>query len=220
MVAITLAAGVVVVLPALLARACGAAVLVAGGWTFFLLRLGQRARLADQAVSDPLTGLYNRLLLPQRLREETARVDRHGGSLVLALLDLDDFKALNDSAGHLAGDEALRAFGRAIRESVRGSDLTFRYGGEEFVVLFPNATLADAVAALRRLRQVVMGTPFSAGVAAYPAEADGPTDLLYAADAGKGRIEAGPLAAPGLVPVAAAEVPAGAAAGEAPPTAG
>lgn len=230
MVAITVAAAVVVLLPGLVARLCAGGVLVGWSWGFFLVRLRYRARLEEQAASDALTGLYNRLLLPVRLREETQRVDRHGGVLSLALIDLDDFKSLNDTEGHLAGDEALRAFGRAIRDSVRGSDFAFRFGGEEFVILFPGAGPSEAVGALRRLRQAVAGTAFSAGVACYPAEADGPTALLRAADerlrtakaAGKGRIEAGPLAlvAPAAPAPDGPAAPMRPAAGEAPPAAG
>lgn len=223
MIALTLVGTAAVLLPGLPGRLGVAAALGVGGWSFFLVRLRQRFRLQAQAASDPLTGLYNRLLLPDRLAEETARVDRHGGSLVLALLDLDDFKSINDSIGHLAGDEALRTFARAIRDSVRGSDLAFRFGGEEFVVLFPDSSPADAVVALCRLQRAVPATAFSAGLAVYPGDAGAGSDLLRAADArlraakgaGKGRIEAGTAASPAML----APVP-GPLAGEAPPAAG
>lgn len=203
MAALTLAGAAAVLLPSLLVRGALAAMIAVGGWLFFLTRLRQRARLQDQAASDPLTGLYNRLLLPDRMLEEIARVDRHGGSIVVALLDLDDFKSINDSIGHLAGDEALRTFARGIRDSVRASDLAFRYGGEEFVVLFPDSSAEDAVVALRRLRRAVPATAFSAGLAVYPGDAGEGADLLRTADArlrlakgaGKGRVASGPIAA-------------------------
>ena len=199
MTGITLASGLVLLMPDVRLRAAGWWLLLAVGWWLYVARSQSRLRLAGQALCDPLTGLFNRRYLMDRLAEEVARVDRYGGSLAMAVLDLDDFKAINDRHGHLHGDEALRTFGAAVQATLRESDLAFRFGGEEFVVLFPDTPVPVAATALERLRDQLPRPSFSGGLAQYPAEAADATALLHLADtrlaaaklAGKGRVNAG-----------------------------
>lgn len=130
-----------------------------------------RQRLMADALTDPLTGLHNRRHLDRRLVEEVAQARRSGAPLSLAVLDLDDFKAINDRLGHDAGDEALRRFADALRAVIRRSDVVARAGGDEFLVIFPDTSRAGAVAVLERLQEQAPHG-FSAGVAALAEEAD------------------------------------------------
>jgi diguanylate cyclase (GGDEF)-like protein len=198
MLLLTLGLGSVVLLADERLRAAVAAAVAAGGWWLYAAAARSRSRLARLTLRDPLTGLYNRRYLAQRLAEEASRADRRGGTLVLALVDLDDFKRVNDTRGHLYGDRVLRAFAQAARAALRRSDVAFRYGGEEFVFLFPDTRAGEAVRVLERLMESVVPTRFSAGVAEYPTEERALAALLHLADmrlanakrAGKGRIQA------------------------------
>ncbi len=109
------------------------------------------SELAEMAQTDPLTGLANRRRLMERLTEEYARVQRHGGTLALLLIDLDHFKNVNDRYGHVVGDLALQATAGAIRAMTRPNDLAARFGGEEFVLLLPDTDAAGARSASCRL---------------------------------------------------------------------
>ncbi|MEA2652775.1 MAG: hypothetical protein QOI37_2 [Chloroflexota bacterium] len=111
--------------------------------------------LHDDARRDPLTLLGNRLRLSEDLLATAARVERYGHSYYLAMCDIDAFKRYNDRLGHPAGDEALRAVARALASAGRAGDMTYRYGGEEFLVLLPEENLAGATLALERLRAAV-----------------------------------------------------------------
>jgi diguanylate cyclase len=142
---------------------------------------------------DQLTGTLNRRGLDETLDKEIARAKRHETPICLALLDIDDFKKLNDTQGHAAGDEALVHLACVIRETLRPQDTVARYGGEEFVILFPETNLEEAVAAMIRLQreltrriflfqnQKVLIT-FSAGVAQLRAS-EPQTSILQRADA-------------------------------------
>jgi len=114
-----------------------------------------RRKLADQARTDPLTGLANRRVWNERLDFEIARAQRNGAPLAVAVLDLDFFKRFNDSFGHPAGDELLRAVSDAWAGAVRPTDLLARLGGEEFGVILPDADIPAASAILERLGAVV-----------------------------------------------------------------
>ena len=112
--------------------------------------LWQRASL-----TDPLTGLANRRLFDQRLREELARVERYNQPLALMLLDLDGLKSVNDAGGHEAGDNALRAVARTLQHTCRSTDLAARIGGDEFLVLAPNITESAARTLAERIRETL-----------------------------------------------------------------
>lgn len=109
-------------------------------------------RLYRQATRDPLTGLFNRRLLIERLDNEISRSQRHGNPLSLLLLDLDKFKRVNDTYGHIAGDMVLKTFSAIAEESIRNIDFIGRYGGEEFLVIMPETPIANACEAAERIR--------------------------------------------------------------------
>jgi diguanylate cyclase (GGDEF)-like protein len=121
-----------------------------------LLRmLGDFRRVASQATTDALTGIANRRSFDEELALEWRRAHRIGDSFALVLLDLDDFKKVNDTHGHPAGDAVLRSVGEALGSGVRQIDLAARYGGEEFVVLVPESDLQGATQLAKRLRVAV-----------------------------------------------------------------
>lgn len=149
-----------------------------------------RAELAWRAATDPLTGLVNRGTFEERLAEEVSRARRHGRDLALAVLDLDMFKAVNDSHGHVAGDAVLREAALRLSARAREGDVIGRLGGEEFGWLMPETDGMEAWQATERARAAVGGAPFpevgrvtiSGGVCDL-ARADGPLDLYRRADA-------------------------------------
>jgi diguanylate cyclase (GGDEF)-like protein len=152
-----------------------------------------REQQKELAVRDGLTNLYNRRAFGELLAQAVAREDRQGGRLALILLDLDHFKKLNDTYGHPAGDEALRATARVLTQHLRKGDQAARYGGEEFVVILPGTEeegalhLADRVReALHTHRLVFEGARIaisaSLGAAVWPGDGKDPEALLGAAD--------------------------------------
>lgn len=120
-----------------------------------------RERLVLSGLTDILTGLHNRRYLERRLPEEVARARRHAQPLSGLLLDVDHFKRINDDYGHGAGDRVLRELARRVSDVLRATDVTVRYGGEEFAVLLPQTALPDAVELGERIRQTVAGAPFA-----------------------------------------------------------
>jgi diguanylate cyclase (GGDEF)-like protein len=145
-------------------------------------REGQRAHVL--ARIDPLTGLGNRRAFDETTATEIARAIRSGGPLSLVVADLDDFKAINDEHGHLAGDRCLRTVAATLRATVRGPDACFRWGGDEFALLLADTTLAQAAAvAERACRAVSSGGRLSLGygVAQFDG-AEAPEALLARAD--------------------------------------
>lgn len=112
-------------------------------------------QMYGDARQDPLTGVGNRLRLAEDLRAVSARATRYGHLYCVGLFDIDHFKALNDSAGHVAGDDVLRAVARALSDAIRSGDTMYRYGGEEFLVLLAEQTLAGGALAGERLRAAV-----------------------------------------------------------------
>jgi diguanylate cyclase (GGDEF)-like protein len=114
--------------------------------------LGDFRRVASQAAVDSLTGLANRRTLDEELALEWRRAQRVGASLAFVLLDLDNFKSVNDGHGHLAGDAVLRSVGDTLGQGVRQVDLAGRYGGEEFALILPETDLAGALKLAERLR--------------------------------------------------------------------
>jgi diguanylate cyclase (GGDEF)-like protein len=143
-----------------------------------------------RAEHDPLTGLLNREALRQRLAEARSRADRSGSPMAVMFLDLDDFKAVNDTLGHAMGDALLREVGGRIKECVRLGDTVARMGGDEFALVFENtdADAASAVAAnlLRKVREPYhqLGRPHdvscSLGISVHPVDVNGDGDQLLA----------------------------------------
>jgi diguanylate cyclase (GGDEF)-like protein/PAS domain S-box-containing protein len=117
--------------------------------SFYNLKL--REDLREQAIHDPLTGLCNRRYLEENLVRELYRAERGHSPLCVVMLDLDHFKPFNDTFGHDAGDSLLRQLGQMLRENLRKSDIACRYGGDEFVLVLPDSSLADAE---RRAEQI------------------------------------------------------------------
>jgi diguanylate cyclase (GGDEF)-like protein len=152
-------------------------------------------QLHEAALRDPLTGTFNRAYLDQRIEAEIAFAARHKSPLGLVMLDVDHFKSVNDTHGHLGGDEVLRQLAQRIQTTLRTEDMLARYGGEEFCVLCRGIPAADVLHLAGRVRAMVESTPFehgatripvtiSAGVAAYPnIPATTVKELVGAADA-------------------------------------
>jgi diguanylate cyclase (GGDEF)-like protein len=169
----------------------------------------QNARLYELATVDGLTGLYVRRYFDTRLREELERSRRFEAPFSVVLLDIDDFKQLNDSHGHALGDRVLRDVSQAVRRCLRGVDIAARYGGEEFAVILPRTAMLDAHAVAERIRHDigevrvvhdgrVVGVSASLGVACFPESgAADAGNLVERADvalyrakaAGKNRVE-------------------------------
>jgi two-component system, cell cycle response regulator len=133
-----------------------------------------RARLESDARIDELTGLGNPRLLHERLGVEAARRARYGTPLTILVMDLDGLKQINDKHGHLTGSAVLREVGEALRREIRETDVAFRYGGDEFVVLLPHTGMTDALAfserllgQIRSLRSGGIAVSVSIGVASY-----------------------------------------------------
>jgi diguanylate cyclase (GGDEF)-like protein len=151
-------------------------------------------RLREISLVDALTGLYNRRFLHERLATSVIKAKAEGLRLSLILLDIDGFKAINDSWGHSFGDEVLASLAKVIRGSIRDADSPCRFGGEEFVVLMPGIALDDAACVAERIRsRFAADSPLPPGVATARAtvslgvaelrEGDGPQGLLDRADA-------------------------------------
>lgn len=113
------------------------------------------ATIYDTSIKDELTQLYNRRALEELLPKEIARSSRHKQPLSVLLLDIDHFKKVNDTYGHQAGDRVLRTTGKLLILQTRKDDLSFRYGGEEFLVLLPNTDVEKAVIVAEKLREAI-----------------------------------------------------------------
>ena len=134
---------------------------------------------------DEVTNLYNQRYFMERLDEEFRRALRYGSPLSLVIADLDDFKAFNDTRGHLVGNELLRQVANVIRQGVRDIDIAARYGGDEFVVLLPQTDGDQAARLAERLRTWIArldDVRASIGVASLSAGMTGPLELLTEAD--------------------------------------
>ncbi|UVM05197.1 GGDEF domain-containing protein [Pseudomonas laurylsulfatiphila] len=124
---------------------------------------GYREHLEEQrqkALVDPLTGLPNRAAWSERLDHEVKQWQQHGNTLLLAMLDLDHFKRINDNYGHLAGDKVLKIIASVLRKRLRGTDFIARFGGEEFVLLMPSTVPAAGLKLLESLRASIEACPF------------------------------------------------------------
>jgi diguanylate cyclase (GGDEF)-like protein len=144
--------------------------------------------LRNLAMIDPLTGLYNRRFAEQRLAAEVARSERRGHPLTVLTLDLNNFKEINDTYGHPAGDQVLQEFASRLNKVIRGSDLAVRLGGDEFLVVLPECTLEQLNIVLDRLGSFSIDwqgqkvpVTFSAGWKDYEM-GDRPEEMLARAD--------------------------------------
>jgi len=173
-----------------------------------------RDSLRTQAIQDPLTGLYNRRFMEAALHREMRRAERHGDSIGVLMLDIDNFKQFNDTYGHQAGDEMMLEVGRVLKSQIRAGDLACRYGGEEFVVILQEAPLGvsmqraeqlrAAVAAIRAIHGIHLSdqVTVSIGVASFPENGTSGDAVLRAADgalyvakqAGRNRVAQAPSA--------------------------
>ena len=188
--------------PAFDAGANQLATMLAEQVSLAIANLELREQLRGQATRDALTGLHNRRHLEDALARETARSAEGGSSLAVALLDVDHFKKINDTHGHDGGDAVLRGLGEQLRKAVRGSDIVGRFGGEEFLLLLPGASVeaaeARACAVLDAVRAMqvswpggaLSGVTASIGVAVMPSHAAKGDALVAAADAALYRAKA------------------------------
>ncbi|MDH3534299.1 MAG: GGDEF domain-containing protein [Gammaproteobacteria bacterium] len=119
------------------------------------------SRLEKESFTDPLTGVYNRRYMEQRLQEEIAKARRYKFDLSLLLIDLDHFKLINDKHGHQAGDKVLVDMSALVVHELRDTDILARYGGEEFLAIVPNTSPADASSLAERLRKRIEGHSFA-----------------------------------------------------------
>lgn len=142
--------------------------------------------LRRQAMRDPLTGLFNRRYMEETLEREVHRAARQKSMIGVLVLDLDRFKAYNDTVGHIAGDELLRSAAGIMQRAVRAEDVVCRYGGDEFVVIMPDASVEGTEQRARDLHKALDQLPppvtASIGVAVFPLDGTAGKDLLSAAD--------------------------------------
>lgn len=153
-------------------------------------------RLKDQAYTDPLTGLANRLLLTDRFRQTAERCKRSGTHFAVLMVDLDAFKAINDTLGHAAGDLVLQTVGHRLLGGVRAADTVARLGGDEFVLLIESFDRPDELVTIGRKLMSTISEPIalpenhivtvgaSIGFAIYPRHGTDINDLLHIADKG------------------------------------
>jgi two-component system cell cycle response regulator len=166
--------------------------------------MADNARLEQLAQTDPLTQLLNRRALTERITAEMERALRYDSTMALLMIDLDHFKRVNDTYGHLVGDDVLRDVGQLLSDTIRTSDIVARYGGEEFLVLLPETDDGGAESFAERIRDAIalhlfasdsVAEPLrltaSVGVAVYPAaRIESVEDLFARADAALYRAKA------------------------------
>ncbi|MGZ6372158.1 MAG: GGDEF domain-containing protein, partial [Candidatus Limnocylindria bacterium] len=152
-----------------------------------------RARVLELSQTDTLTGLFNRGRLFPTLEQEVQRTRRSSRGFCVLMIDLDGLKAINDSLGHLRGDEVLRAVGRVINGSIRLVDSAYRYGGDEFLVLLPETEFIGAYVVAEKIREGVeqigeslsteqAATSVSIGLVSHPEDGSSAEELMIAAD--------------------------------------
>jgi diguanylate cyclase (GGDEF)-like protein/PAS domain S-box-containing protein len=150
--------------------------------------------LRDQSTHDALTGLHNRRYLQESLTEVLARAETISSTVTVIMIDLDHFKEINDTIGHVAGDEVLRACGALLKRSARAHDVSCRYGGEEFLLVLPGVTVDTSTQRAEQLRSAIeaariefggrqIAVSASVGVATFPRDGRTGDELIAAADA-------------------------------------
>jgi diguanylate cyclase (GGDEF)-like protein len=159
-----------------------------------LANLNLQESLRIQAIRDPITGLYNRRYMEESLEREIQRSIRSGSHLGVIMLDIDHFKKFNDRYGHAVGDALLRELGPFLQEKVRKEDIACKYGGEEFVLILPNANLSITADRAESIRRSVKGLhvtvgdktfeniALSLGVSIFPTHGRDGDTVLKAAD--------------------------------------
>jgi diguanylate cyclase (GGDEF)-like protein len=130
-----------------------------------LITLHHLAEAEKQSMTDGLTGLYNRRSMETLLQREVALSERHAQPLSVVMIDMDNFKQINDAHGHAAGDHVLRTFADLVRMTLRKTDLAFRFGGDEFVIALPQTLLGQAEQVVHKLRQAFAAVDFSDAIA-------------------------------------------------------
>ena len=179
------------------------AITVAEHTSLAVANLRLHETLSSQSIRDPLTGLFNRRYMEESLEREVRRAGRYRHSVGIIMLDLDHFKRFNDTYGHPGGDALLRELGAMLQRSIRGGDIACRYGGEEFTLILPEVTIADAGQRAEHLREAIKtlrakhhrqplgSVTVSAGVATYPENGSSGDAVLRAADAALYQAKAG-----------------------------
>lgn len=157
-----------------------------------IIEYDELKKLQLNAVTDPLTGLYNRRLFSETFEKEMNRAKRYGSPLGLVILDLHRFKEVNDKHGHPRGDDVLRAAAATLRKALRTSDSAFRIGGDEFALLLPQTDAAQALGLSRRIEsvfaeavlplQLSVSVTMDHGVSTYPQDGEQPDQLFHVAD--------------------------------------
>jgi diguanylate cyclase (GGDEF)-like protein len=169
-----------------------------------LSNLKLRETLREQSIRDPLTGLYNRRFMEDSVERESARARRNAHPISFVMLDIDHFKEYNDNTGHGAGDAVLAAVGRFLREVTRTDDVACRYGGEEFLLVWPTMDAAGARRRAQEIREgikgltvreadrILPGITVSVGVAVMDPKSEAtPDDTIRVADAALYRAKTG-----------------------------
>jgi diguanylate cyclase (GGDEF)-like protein len=152
-----------------------------------------QSTLNEQVMRDPLTGLYNRRYMEESLKKEFARAERKDYPISMVMFDIDHFKLLNDAYSHSAGDQVLISLGRILSTHIRIDDYAIRYGGEEFLVIFPQTPYIKALVRANQIRELVkkvvveylgnqLQISVSGGVAGYPDHGRTPEDVIKNAD--------------------------------------
>lgn len=163
---------------------------IAVGISFFSVGLLIIVRqLINMAQTDPLTGLYNKRYLEEILNKEIGRSKRYGLEMSVIFLDIDGFKGINDTMGHLAGDDVLRRVALVLKKTIRLGDTLARFGGDEFVIVMPHTNLDGGLKLLYRLKKVISELELpggykigiSGGVAHFPDDGDNVKDLINVA---------------------------------------
>jgi diguanylate cyclase (GGDEF)-like protein len=130
-----------------------------------LISLHLLSEAEKQSMTDALTGLYNRRSMEALLQREIALAERHTHPLSAVMIDLDEFKQINDLHGHAAGDHLLKSFADCVRMTLRKTDLAFRYGGDEFIIALPQTPIGQAEQVVAKLRQAFASVDFSHAIA-------------------------------------------------------
>jgi len=152
---------------------------------YLLHEAGQKELYGELSILDGLTGVYNHRYFQEVLPREIERARRYRHPICLLMIDLDDFKKYNDTYGHLAGDKLLREFAQFFIRAIRAADTVFRYGGEEFAIIYPETPKQGGIEAAKRMLNLTkknMPLSISIGLSCFPDDAKNKDDLIKRAD--------------------------------------